>query len=127
MVGNFFEEDGDNINYDKKYFRFTNSKGDGTLTFDIPASLSIKAQVYGADGKCYGPVNGESLISNTNPSATEVPVKGDLGAGDKYWTFKDRGLAQTGIYTITINVDAAGTPTNGKLNMTTLSVWLISW
>lgn len=110
LVGNFFEEDGDNINYDKKYFRFTNSKGDGTLTFDIPASLSIKAQVYGADGKCYGPVNGESLISNTNPSATEVPVKGDLGAGDKYWTFKDRGLAQTGIYTITINVDAAGTP-----------------
>lgn len=115
LVGNFFEEDGDNINYDKKYFRFTNSKGDGTLTFDIPASLSIKAQVYGADGKCYGPVNGESLISNTNPSATEVPVKGDLGAGDKYWTFKDRGLAQTGIYTITITVDAAGTPTKWEV------------
>ena len=115
LVGNFFEEDGDNINYDKKYFRFTNSKGDGTLTFDIPASLSIKAQVYGADGKCYGPVNGESLISNTNPSATEVPVKGDLGAGDKYWTFKDRGLAQTGIYTITIKVDAAGTPTKWEV------------
>lgn len=115
LVGNFFEEDGDNINYDKKYFRFTNSKGDGTLTFDIPASLSIKAQVYGADGKCYGPVNGESLISNTNPSATEVPVKGDLGAGDKYWTFKDRGLAQTGIYTITINVDEAGTPTKWEV------------
>lgn len=115
LVGNFFEEDGDNINYDKKYFRFTNSKGDGTLTFDIPASLSIKAQVYGADGKCYGPVNGESLISNTNPSATEVPVKGNLGAGDKYWTFKDRGLAQTGIYTITINVDAAGTPTKWEV------------
>ncbi len=115
LVGNFFTEDGDNINYDKKYFRFTNSKGDGTLTFDIPASLSIKAQVYGADGKCYGPVNGESLISNTNPSATEVPVKGDLGAGDKYWTFKDRGLAQTGIYTITITVDAAGTPTKWEV------------
>lgn len=115
LVGNFFEEDGDNINYEKKYFRFTNSKGDGTLTFDIPASLEIKAQVYGADGKCYGPVNGESLISNTNPSATEVPVKGDLGAGDKYWTFKDRGLAQTGIYTITITVDAAGTPTKWEV------------
>ena len=112
LVGNFFEKDGDNINYDNKYFRFINNKGDGKLTFDIPASLSIKAQVYGADGKCYGPVNGESLISNTNPSTTEVPVKGDLGAGDKYWTFKDRGLAQTGIYTITITVDATGTPTN---------------
>lgn len=84
-------------------------------TFDIPASLSIKAQVYGADGKCYGPDNGESLISNTNPSATEVPVNGDLGAGDKYWTFKDRGLAQTGIYTITITVDPAGTPTKWEV------------
>ena len=113
LVGNFFEEDGDNINYDKKYFRFINSKGDGTLTFDIPASLTIKAQVYGADGKCYGPVNGKTGygISITHPSTTEVPVNGDLVAGDNYWTFTDRGLAQTGIYTITINVDAAGTPT----------------
>lgn len=115
LVGNFFEEDGDNINYDKKYFRFIKNKDDGKLTFDIPASLSIKAQVYGADGKCYGPVNGESFISNTNPSATEVPVNGDLGAGDKYWTFKDRGLAQTGIYTITITVDPAGTPTKWEV------------
>ena len=111
LVGNFFEKDGDNINYDNKYFRFINNKGDGKLTFDIPASLSIKAQVYGADGKCYGPVNGESLISNTNPTATEVSVNGDLGAGDKYWTFKERGLEETGIYTITITVDPAGTPT----------------
>lgn len=115
LVGNFFEKDGDNINYDNKYFRFIKNKDDGKLTFDIPASLSIKAQVYGADGKCYGPVNGESFISNTNPSATEVPVNGDLGAGDKYWTFKDRGLAQTGIYTITITVDPAGTPTKWEV------------
>ena len=115
LVGNFFEKDGDNINYDNKYFRFIKNKDDGKLTFDIPASLSIKAQVYGADGKCYGPVKGESLISNTNPSATEVPVNGDLGAGDKYWTFKDRGLAQTGIYTITITVDPAGTPTKWEV------------
>lgn len=115
LIGNFFEKDGDNINYDNKYFRFIKNKDDGKLTFDIPASLSIKAQVYGADGKCYGPVNGESLISNTNPSATEVPVNGDLGAGDKYWTFKDRGLAQTGIYTITITVDPAGTPTKWEV------------
>ena len=117
LVGNFFEEDGDNINYDKKYFRFINSKGNGTLSFDIPASLSIKAQVYGADGKCYGPVNGETGygISITHPSTTEVPVNGDLVAGDNYWTFTDRGLAQTGIYTITINVDAAGTPTKWEV------------
>lgn len=117
LVGNFFEEDGDNINYDKKYFRFTNSKGDGTLTFDIPASLSIKAQVYASDGTCYGPVNGETglEISKANPTATAVSVNGNLVSGDNYWTFTPRGLEETGIYTITITVDATGTPTNWKV------------
>ena len=115
VVGNFFDEDGENINYDKKYFRFTNSKGDGILSFDIPASLKIKAQVYASDGTCYGPAtdNGEAFleISKTKPTATAVSVNGDLVAGDNYWTFKERGLDETGIYTITITVDAAGTPT----------------
>lgn len=114
LVGNFFKEDLDKINYDKKYFRFTNSKGDGTLTFDIPASLEIKAQVYASDGTCYGPVDGGTgyEISNTHPKADAKSVNGDLVAGTNYWTFSPRGLAQTGIYTITITVDAAGTPTN---------------
>lgn len=116
LVGNFFEKDGDNINYDNKYFRFTNSKGDGKLTFDIPASLTIKAQVYGADGKCYGPVydSGETFfgISKTNPTATDKSVNGKLVAGTNYWNFTERGLDETGIYTITITVDATGTPTN---------------
>lgn len=113
LVGNFFEEDLDKINYDKKYFRFTNSKGDGTHTFDIPASLEIKAQVYASDGTCYGPVDGGTGygISNTHPKAAAKSVNGDLVAGSNYWTFSPRGLAETGIYTITITVDAAGTPT----------------
>lgn len=113
LVGNFFEEDLDKINYDKKYFRFTNSKGDGTLTFDIPASLEIKAQVYASDGTCYGPVDGGTGygISNTHPKAAAKSVNGNLVAGTNYWTFSPRGLAETGIYTITITVDAAGTPT----------------
>ena len=112
LVGNFFNEDGENINYDKKYFRFINNKGDGTLTFDIPASLSIKAQIYTSDGKCYGPADGElGRISKTNPNATDKPVSGSLAAGSNYWNFTDRGLEQIGIYTITITVDEAGTPT----------------
>lgn len=112
LVGNFFDEDGGDINYEKKYFRFTNSKGDGTLTFDIPASLSIKAQIYTSDGKCYGPADGElGIISKTNPNATDKPVSGSLAAGSNYWNFTDRGLEQIGIYTITITVDEAGTPT----------------
>lgn len=113
LVGNFFEEDDENINYDKKYFRFTNNKDDGTLSFDIPASLTIKAQVYTSDGTCYGPVDGKTGygISNTHPTAAAVSVNGDLVAGNNYWTFTERGLEETGIYTITITVDAAGTPT----------------
>ena len=113
LVGNFFEEDGKAINYDKKYFRFINSKGDGTLTFDIPASLEIKAQVCASDGTCYGPVNGKTGygISNTHPTAAGKSVNGNLVAGTNYWTFSPRGLKETGIYTITITVDAAGTPT----------------
>lgn len=114
LVGNFFTEDGDKINLDKKYFRFINSKGDGTLSFDIPASLEIKAQVYASDGTCYGPVNGGTGfgISNTYPTAATKSVNGDLVAGSNYWTFSPRGLAETGIYTITITVNATGTPTN---------------
>lgn len=117
LVGNFFDGE-DEINYDKKYFRFTNSKGNGTLSFDIPASLRIKAQVYTSDGTCYGPVDGKTGygISKTHPTAAAVSVKGDLVAGSNYWTFAERGLEETGIYTITITVDAAGTPT--KWNVT---------
>lgn len=110
LVGNFFTEDGDKINLDKKYFRFINNKGDGTLTFDIPASLTIKAQVYASDGKCYGPTeNGNIRIDN--PTADVKTVNGSLVAGSNYFTFTDRGLTETGIYTITISVDAAGVPT----------------
>lgn len=117
LVGNFFDGE-DEINYDKKYFRFINSKGNGTLSIDIPASLRIKAQVYTSDGTCYGPVSGKTGygISNTHPTAAAVSVNGDLVAGSNYWTFAERGLEETGIYTITISVDAAGTPT--KWNVT---------
>lgn len=117
LVGNFFDGE-DEINYDKKYFRFINNKGNGTLSFDIPASLRIKAQVYTSDGTCYGPVSGKTGygISNTHPTAAAVSVNGDLVAGSNYWTFAERGLEETGIYTITITVDAAGTPT--KWNVT---------
>lgn len=118
LVGNFFDEDDGDINYEKKYFRFTNSKGDGTLTFDIPASLTIKAQIYTSDGKCYGPdYSGNSGygISNNHPTAAVKSVSGKLVPGGNFWTFTDRGLEQIGIYTITIKVDAHGKPTEWKV------------
>lgn len=110
LVGNFFNEDGENINYDKKYFRFINNKGDGNLYFDIPASLTVKAQVYGADGKCYGPKDNKEIGINKPASTDDVTANGEMVAGkDNYWSFTDRGFVegkkQVGIYRVTIKVD----------------------
>lgn len=117
LVGNFFTEDGENINYDKKYFRFIDN-GDGTLSFDIPTTLNVKAQVYASDGKCYGPVSGEHGfgISNTYPTAGAKTVKGDMVAGSNYWIFADRNLTGDGIYKVTITVDETGVPTAWKVD-----------
>ena len=41
LVGNFFEKDGDNINYDNKYFRFIKNKDDGKLTSLIPQHFDL--------------------------------------------------------------------------------------
>lgn len=110
LVGNFFNEDGENINYDKKYFRFINNKGDGNLYFDIPASLTVKAQVYGADGKCYGPKDNKEIGIDKPESTDDETAKGEMVAGkDNYWSFTDRGFVegkkQVGIYRVTIKVD----------------------
>lgn len=118
LVGNFFNEDGENINYDKKYFRFINNKGDGNLYFDIPASLTVKAQVYGADGKCYGPKDNKKIGIDKPASIDDVTAKGEMAAGEgNYWSFTDRGFVagkkQVGIYRVTIKVDEeTGIPTN---------------
>ena len=117
LVGNFFTEDGDKINLDKKYFRFTDN-GNGTLYFDIPTTLSVNAQVLASDGTCYGPANGESgyKINDTHPSADKVFVDGNLVAGNNYWNFTDRGLTGDGIYKVTIKVDETGVPTSWKID-----------
>ena len=118
LVGNFFNEDGENINYDKKYFRFINNKGDGNLYFDIPASLTVKAQVYGADGKCYGPKDNKEIGFDKPADADDKTAMGEMVAGkDNYWSFTDRGfvgkIKQVGIYRVTIKVDEeTGIPTN---------------
>ncbi len=117
LVGNFFNGETE-INYDKKYFRFTDN-GDGTLYFDIPATLSVNAQVLASDGTCYGPANGELgyKINDSNPSADKVFVDGNLVARKNYyWNFTDRGLTGDGIYKVTIKVDETGVPTSWKID-----------
>lgn len=109
LVGNFFTEDGDDINYDKKYFRFIDN-GDGTLSFDIPTTLTVKAQVLASDGKCYGPTKNGN-IGIDNPTADGKTVNGNLVEGSHYFTFTDRKLTGDGIYKVTIAVDETGIPT----------------
>lgn len=109
LVGNFFTEDGDDINYDKKYFRFIDN-GDGTLSFDIPTTLTVKAQVLASDGKCYGPTKNRN-IGIDNPTADGKTVNGNLVEGSNYFTFTDRELTGDGIYKVTIAVDETGIPT----------------
>ena len=109
LVGNFFTEDGDDINYDKKYFRFIDN-GDGTLSFDIPTTLTVKAQVLASDGKCYGPTKNGN-IGIDNPTADGKTVNGNLVEGSNYFTFTDRELTGDGIYKVTIAVDETGIPT----------------
>ena len=110
LVGNFFEEDGENINCDKKYFRFIDN-GDGTLSFDIPTTLTVKAQVLASDGKCYGPKEENGNIGIDNPTADGKTVNGSLVEGSNYFTFTDRELTGDGIYKVTIAVDETGIPT----------------
>lgn len=114
LVGNFFEEDGENINYDKKYFRFIDN-GDGTLSFDIPTTLTVKAQVLASDGKCYGPTE-KGNIGIDNPTADVKTVNGSLVGGSNYFTFTDRELTGDGIYKVTITVDETGIPTAWKVD-----------
>lgn len=116
LVGNFFDGETE-INYDKKYFRFTDN-GNGTLSFDIPATLTVNAQVLASNGNLYGPVNGESGygISNTHPSPEQMFVDGNLVAGKNYWSFTDRCLTGDGIYKVTIKVDETGVPTSWKID-----------
>ena len=110
LVGNFFEEDGENINCDKKYFCFIDN-GDGTLSFDIPTTLTVKAQVLASDGKCYGPNEENGNIGIDNPTADGKTVNGSLVEGSNYFTFTDRELTGDGIYKVTIAVDETGIPT----------------
>lgn len=114
LVGNFFTDDGDHINYQKKYFRFIDN-GDGTLSFDIPTTLDVKAQVLASDGKCYGPTENGN-IGVDNPTADVKTAKGSLVEGSKIFTFADRKLTGDGIYKVTITVDETGIPTAWKVD-----------
>ena len=130
LVGNFFNFDGDNINYKDAVFKFQqqidDAEGNAVYMVQIPATLTAKAQVMSVDATgtpvaVYGPGENSKTIDNTNPvmgedhTATLVfdnLVKGkDISEnGGNYWNMKSRRTeitegGQDGSYTIYLTID----------------------
>lgn len=130
LVGNFFNFDGDNINYDDAVFKFQqqndDAKGNAVYMVQIPATLTAKAQVMSVDATgipvaVYGPGKNSQTIDNTNPVMGEYHtatlvfnnlVKGmDISEnGGNYWNMKSRRTkitegGQDGSYTIYLTID----------------------
>ena len=121
FVGDLFDNQ-TAIDYNCRYFKMTDN-GDNTYSIDLPATLTVKAQLLVVDGETetvYGPnVNGYG-ISNTWPDGNDGSVEDQpLAAGEKtpakYWSFNDRGLASDGMYTLTVKLNNEGVPTTWSI------------
>lgn len=116
LVGDLFDSE-TSINYTTRYFKFTDN-GDNTYSLDIPATLTVNAQILSVNGSAetvYGPSSGQNGLNVTSSSpSNDGNIKGDLSEGSKtptyYWNFQDRTLANDGIYTITITLNTEGVP-----------------
>lgn len=130
LVGNFFNFDGDNINYDDAVFKFQqqkdDEKGNAVYMVEIPATLTAKAQVMSVDATgtpvaVYGPTNGYEIIGKTHP-VVGVDHTAKLGPENlvesteisetcgNFWNMKSRresdtGDGQDGSYTYYITID----------------------
>ena len=128
LVGNFFNFDGNDINYDDAVFKFqqvsADAEGNAIYSVEIPATLTAKAQVMSVDAlgnrvAVYGP--GEPLaINNTYPEVgadntadTKVLVlkpNTDISEDGNYWNMRTRRTkadegGQDGTYTYYITID----------------------
>ena len=130
LVGNFFNFDGDDINYKDAVFKFQqqkdDAKGNAVYMVEIPATLTAKAQVMSVDATgtpvaVYGPTNGYEIIGKTHP-VVGVDHTAKLGPENlvesteisetcgNFWNMKSRresdtGDGQDGSYTYYITID----------------------
>lgn len=130
LVGNFFNFDGDNINYKDAVFKFQQQKddadGNAVYMVEIPATLTAKAQVMSVDATgtpvaVYGPTNGYEIIGKTHPVVGEDHTA-KLGPENlvesteisetcgNFWNMQSRrvsktGEGQDGSYTYYITID----------------------
>lgn len=144
LVGNFFNFDGDNINYDDAVFKFQqqkdDEKGNAVYMVEIPATLTAKAQVMsvgvtGTADAIYGPgsvfaINNSSLpVGADNQTATTgiEDLKSNINEdGTNYWDMTTRrtkydGVGQDGSYKYYITVDkTTGKPSQWEIKYTDL-------
>ena len=144
LVGNFFNFDGDNINYKDAVFKFqqvsADADGNAIYSVEIPATLTAKAQVMSVDATgtstaFYGP--GSALpINNTYPkvgadhTATtgvlDLHLVTDIDTEENYWNMSTRRTSkyeggQDGSYTYKITIDkSTQLPTRWEIYYTDL-------
>lgn len=146
LVGNFFNFDGDTINYRDAVFKFKQQKddaeGNAVYMLEIPATLTARAQVMSVDATrtpvaVYGPgsvlaINNSTLpVGEDNQTATtgiqnlksSTEIKDD---GTNYWDMTTRrtkydGVGQDGSYKYYITVDkTTGKPRKWEIQYTDL-------
>ena len=121
FVGDLFDKQ-TAIDYNCRYFKMTDN-GDNTYSIDLPATLTVKAQLLVVDGETetvYGPNENGYGISNTWPSGNngsvpDLPLAEGTKNLTKYWTFADRGLNSDGMYTLTVKLNDEGVPTTWSI------------
>ena len=146
LVGNFFNFDGDNINYKDAVFKFQqqkdDAKGNAVYMVEIPATLTAKAQVMsvgvtGTADAIYGPgsvlaINNSTLPVGADNSTATTGIK-DLKSSTKIeddgtnrWDMTTRrteydGVGQDGSYKYYITVDkTTGKPSKWEIKYTDL-------
>lgn len=145
LVGNFFNFDGETINYKDAVFKFKQQKddaeGNAVYMLEIPATLTARAQVMSVDATgtpvaVYGPgevfaINNSTLPVGTDNQTATTGIK-DLESsikiedGTNYWDMETRrtkrdGVGQDGSYKYYITVDkTTGKPSKWEIKYTDL-------
>ena len=145
LVGNFFNFDGETINYKDAVFKFKqqndDAEGNAVYMVEIPATLTARAQVMsvgvtGTADAIYGPgsvlaINNSTLPVGTDNQTATTGIK-DLKSnikiedGTNYWNMETRrtkrdGVGQDGSYKYYITVDkTTGKPSKWEIKYTDL-------
>lgn len=146
LVGNFFNFDGETINYKDAVFKFEQQKNDvndnHVYMTKIPATLTARAQVMSVDATgtptaVYGPgevlaINNSTLPVGADNITATTGIKDLISStkitdGSNYWNMTTRrttsnGVGQDGSYAYYITVDkATGKPSKWEIKYTDLT------